>query len=170
MVANNKKYKILGIDPGFGRVGYGIIEGENSDWDLVDYGCIKTSAEKKLPERLCDIYVALHKLIQLYKPNFSAVEELFFAKNTSTAINVGQARGVIILALKSAGLEVREFTPLQIKQAMTGYGRAEKQQVQKMVQSFLKLEKKPVQDDAVDALAIALTCGVCMNLDRFIHN
>jgi crossover junction endodeoxyribonuclease RuvC len=151
--------KILGIDPGYGRIGWGIIQGSRNKWIHVADGCIETTVKDPFLDRLLELQKELKDIINTYKPDFSAVEDLFFAKNVKTAMKVGQARGVIILTLADAGLPVDEFTPLQIKQAITGYGRAEKQQIQKMVQMELGLSETPKQDDAADALAVALTCG-----------
>ncbi len=152
--------RILGIDPGFGRVGFGIIEKKGGEWTHVAHGCIETSSKKKLSERLVEVHADLETVIKKYRPDSAALEELFFAKNAKTAMDVGQARGVIFLTLLQAGLSVDEFTPLEVKQAVTGYGRAEKVQLQKMITLLLKLPKKPLPDDAADALAVALTSGL----------
>lgn len=152
--------RIIGIDPGFGRVGWGIIEGSRSDWTHIAHGCIDTNSKKPFLERLESIYDELQKIIDTYKPQTSAVEELFFYKNVTTAMKVGQARGVILLTLRQAGLPVYEYTPLEIKQTTTGYGRADKQQMQRMIQMQLHLKNIPKPDDAADGLATALTCGL----------
>lgn len=152
--------RIIGIDPGFGRTGYGIIEKQHREWVHVADGCIETNPKADFVDRLYALHLALKKIITQYNPTHAAVEELFFAKNVTTAINVGQARGVILLTLRQAKLPVAEFTPLQVKQTVVGYGRAEKHQVQEMLKLQLKLPKRPVQDDAADALAVALTAGV----------
>jgi len=151
--------RILGIDPGFGRVGFGIIEKQGSEWVHVAHGLIETSPKKTFVERILEIHQTLEKIIKHYKPTHAGLEELFFYKNVTTAIQVGQARGVILLTLVQAGIPVDEFTPLEVKQSLTGYGRAEKGQIQKMVIMVLKLKEKKLQDDAADALAIALTAG-----------
>lgn len=151
--------RVLGIDPGFGRVGWGVIEKINGDWEHVAHGCIETEKTLTFIDRLIQIQVELNKLIKKYQPTHSGVEDLFFYKNVKTAIKVGQARGVILLTLKLADLPVDEFTPLQVKQAISSYGRAEKGQIQKLIQVHLKMKDKVKQDDAADALAIALTCG-----------
>ena len=152
--------RILGIDPGFGRVGYGIIEQKNNnDWVALDFGCIETSSKKSFVERLLEVRDELKRIIIEQKPTRAAVEELFFFKNVKTAIEVGQARGVILLTAIESGLPVDEFTPLQVKQAMTGYGRAEKGQMQKIVATILGIKKPIKSDDAADALAVALTAG-----------
>ena len=159
MPKQEKNIRILGVDPGFGRVGWGLVEKQNGDWVHIAHGCIETIIGDRFINRLKTIQEELNKVIKKYSPSRSAVEDLFFYKNVKTAMKVGQARGVILLTLVQAGLEVDEFTPLQVKQSMTGYGRAEKGQLQKIVQLHLKMKEKPKQDDAADALAVALTCG-----------
>ncbi len=151
---------ILGIDPGFGRVGFGLVEKmKTGEWRALDFGCIETSAKKKFVDRLEEISDAINFLIKKYKPQRMAVEKLFFFRNVTTAIDVAQARGVILLSGIQAGLEIDEFTPLQIKQAITGYGKADKQQMQKMVAMILGSKVKIKSDDAADALAVALCAG-----------
>ncbi|TAN33767.1 crossover junction endodeoxyribonuclease RuvC [Patescibacteria group bacterium] len=150
---------ILGIDPGFGRVGWGVIEKEKGDWKCVAYGCIETPMTDKFVDRLADLHRQLKLLIKKYHPTRVAVEDLFFFKNLKTAIKVGQARGVILLTAVENKLPVDEFTPLQVKQAMTGYGRAEKCQMQRLVGMLLGLKEKIKSDDAADALAVALCAG-----------
>lgn len=152
--------KILGIDPGFGRMGYGVIEGGKSDWVAVQYGCVETPAKTDFSSRLLSLHDELNKILKKFQPDRAAVEELFFAANAKTAMQVGAARGVILLTLLQAKLPVDEYTPLEVKQAVTGYGRAEKQQVQKMLQLLLKLPNIRLQDDAADALAVALSAGL----------
>lgn len=159
-----KSERILGIDPGYGRVGWGVVEKKGGDWVHVAHGCIETGAKDPFVDRLRELHLELDKIINSFKPNCSAVEELFFFKNQKTAIKVGEARGVILLTLVQAGLKTYEFTPLQIKQALTGYGRAEKGQMQKMVQVSLKLKDKPRPDDAADALAVAITCASSLKM------
>lgn len=154
-----QKIRILGIDPGFGRVGFGVIEGNKQLWKPVVYGCIETDPKKPLVERLLNISDELNRIIKKYQPTVSAVEELFFAKNVTTAMQVGQARGVILLSLCQAKLPIYEYTPNEVKQTITGTGRADKQQMQRMVQVHLGLQAIPKPDDAADALAVALTCG-----------
>lgn len=146
---------ILGIDPGTATVGYGLIKTNQSKVEVIDYGCIQTSSLLKPAERLKKIYTELTKLIKKYRPEIMAVEDLFFFKNLKTAIKVSQARGVILLAGANNNVPVYEFTPLQVKQALTGYGRAEKIQMQKMVKLIFNLKEIPKPDDAADALAIA---------------
>lgn len=157
---------ILGIDPGFGRIGWGIIIQDKSDWRIVNYGCIETKMDDKFVDRLAELHCEIKKIIKKYKPTRMAVEDLFFFKNVKTAIKVGQARGVILLAGVESGLPIDEFTPLQIKQAITGYGRAEKQQMQKMVQMILNLKQPIKSDDAADALAVALCAGQSLWVSR----
>lgn len=149
---------ILGIDPGFARTGYGIVEEKNKNLRVVDYGCISTSAGLSFEKRLKKIRGGVEELIKKYRPEICAVEKIFFCKNTKTAIDVGQARGVVILTAAEKNLEIREFTPLQVKQSITGYGKAEKQQIQKMIKIILGLKEIPKPDDAADALALAV-CG-----------
>ena len=156
--------RILGIDPGTAITGYGIIEVENHRYSLVDYGCIRTAAHMYLPERLDRIYQGMHLLIEKFRPDAMAIEELFFNTNATTAISVGQARGVILLAAQQKDLPIGEYTPLQVKQALVGYGRAEKQQVQYMVRTFLNMKETPKPDDAADALAIAICHSHCCRL------
>ena len=148
--------RILGIDPGYGIVGFGIIDYENSNYKVVDYGVIETPKEEDISVRLAMIYDAIGKLTETFKPDQIAVEELFYFKNQTTVIPVAEARGVILLAAVHSCGEIFEYTPLQIKQALTGNGRAEKAQVQFMVKAILGLEKIPKPDDAADALAVAI--------------
>lgn len=147
---------ILGVDPGTATTGYGVIKSEKGNVYAVEHGCILTKSSEDLEHRLVAIFDELTKIIKKYKPEMVAVEELFFASNAKTAISVGHARGVILLACSKAKVPVYEYTPLQIKQAVCGYGRADKQQVQKMVKALLNLEKIPKPDDAADGLAIAI--------------
>jgi crossover junction endodeoxyribonuclease RuvC len=147
---------ILGIDPGTAITGYGLVMGEGDDLTLVAYGAITTSSDWPLPERLQRIYRELTALIEDRQPTAVAVEELFFSKNVRTALSVGQARGVALLAAANAGLPIHEYTPLQVKQAIAGYGRATKDQVQRMVRMLLGLDSVPQPDDAADAIAVAI--------------
>lgn len=153
---------ILGVDPGTAIIGYGLIEKTNNKLELIDYGCIRTSADLSTADRLVILNKELEKLLKKYKPSAVAVEDIFFFKNLKTAIKVSQARGVILLTIAKLKIPVYEFTPLQIKQAVTCYGRAEKIQVQKMVKALLNLKDIPKPDDAADALAIAICCGNCL--------
>ena len=148
---------ILGIDPGIATVGYGIIETDGKISRVIDYGVIQTPKEVNTAARLAMIDTASEQLIKKFKPDAIAIEELFFNTNVTTGIRVAMARGVLLLnAVKYCG-DLYEYTPLQIKQAMVGYGRADKKQVQEMVKLYLKLDKIPRPDDAADALAVALT-------------
>jgi len=151
-----KNQIILGIDPGLADTGYGVIKDRAGKLTCLGYGLIKTDSKLKLINRLEIIYLELTKLINKYQPNSLSVEQIFFCKNVKTALSVGQARGVILLTGKQNELVVREFTPLQIKQAVSGYGQAGKEQVQKMVKLLLNLKEIPRPDDAADALAIAI--------------
>lgn len=149
--------KILGIDPGTGRVGWGIVSHEKGVDTFVDCGCFETKANSELPERLLKIYDFLESLIKIHRPEALAVESLFFEKNAKTAIDVAAARGVILLVGQQAGLTISQYTPLQVKSALTGYGKADKSQVEFMVGKILHLKEKIKPDDAADAVAIALT-------------
>lgn len=155
--------RILGIDPGLAIVGYGVVDAKGNNFKPIDYGCILTDKDMKFPYRLKYIYESMNQLIKKYKPDEIAIEELFFNKNVKTAIDVGHARGVEVLAAVNNDIKIYEYTPLQIKQAVSGYGRADKQQVQEMVKMLLSLKEKPKPDDAADALAVALCHGFSMN-------
>ncbi len=150
------RYTILGIDPGIADTGFGIIKNEGNKLICLDYGSIKTKAKTELADRLEIIHKELNNIIKKHKPNLIAVEQLFFCKNIKTALVVGHARGVVLLAAKQNKLPFKEFTPLQVKQAVTTYGQAGKTQVQKMVKLLLNLKELPKPDDAADALAIAI--------------
>jgi len=148
---------ILGLDPGTAIVGYGVIEKKGKrEFSVMEYGCITTSKNGRPSKRLLGIEKELNKVVKRIKPDLAVVEKLFFFKNLKTAIAVSEARGVILSCLEKNKIEIHEYTPLQIKQAVTGYGRASKQQVQKMVQGILKLDKIPKPDDAADGLAAAI--------------
>lgn len=147
---------ILGMDPGTAVTGYGLINSSNNKAEALDWGCIFTSANQSFPVRLNKIYSDTTGLIKTYKPDWLAVEALFFSKNTRSALAVAHARGVVLLAAAHEGISVFEYTPLQVKQAVVGYGRAAKEQVQHMVQLLLGLKELPRPDDAADALAVAL--------------
>lgn len=150
--------RVIGIDPGLAIVGYGVMDYEDfTRRTLVDYGVIKTPKEESFPVRLALIYKGVMELIEKYQPTEIAVEELFFNTNITTGINVAHARGVLLLAAIHHCGNLFEYTPLQIKQAITGYGRADKKQMQEMVRMHLSLAKIPKPDDAADALAVALT-------------
>ena len=147
--------RVLGIDPGTAIVGYSIIDYKNNKIQLIDYGCIYTNKEDSLSLRLEQVYLRVESLINLYKPDHMAIEELFFFKN-QTIISVAQSRGVIILKAQLSGLDIYNYTPLQVKTGITGYGRANKKQVQEMTKIILKLSEIPKPDDAADAIAIAI--------------
>jgi crossover junction endodeoxyribonuclease RuvC len=148
---------VLGIDPGTATTGYGLVrESERGDLSLVEYGAILTPAGMPPEERLQMLYERLIEIILLHRPDCGAVEKLFFRRNVTTAISVGQARGVILLAMAQHHLPVAEYTPMQVKQAVSGYGGADKNQVQVMVQALLSMDKLPKPDDAADALAVAI--------------
>ena len=156
--------RILGIDPGTGILGFGIIEVVNSKPALVDAGVIRTPVKEDDAVRLLTIYEELSDIIAATKPQEMSVEKLFFAQNVTTAMTVAQARGVVLLCGMQAGLKIAEYTPLQIKQALTGYGRAEKRQIQEMVRVILQLKEVPKPDDCADALAAAITHSMTMGL------
>ncbi|MBI2451110.1 MAG: crossover junction endodeoxyribonuclease RuvC [Parcubacteria group bacterium] len=147
---------ILGIDPGIARLGYGIILKNNSRISCLDYGCLETAKTLAQSERLMILHDSLSKIIQKQNPNFLAIERLFFAKNAKTALNIAEIRGVILLLAQKMNLKIKEVTPIQVKQSLTSYGRADKKQVSLMVQKLLNLKKIPKPDDAADALAIAI--------------
>ena len=147
---------ILGIDPGYAIVGWGVIEYSGSRFRTLGYGSIQTPAGLPIVDRLEMIYRGMNEIIEKYKPDGMAVEELFFNTNTTTAIAVAEARGIILLAARLCGVEIGEYTPLQVKQAFVGYGRAEKKQVISMVTSLLGLKEPPKPDDTADALAVAV--------------
>jgi crossover junction endodeoxyribonuclease RuvC len=150
--------RIIGIDPGTASCGFGIIDEEDGRIIVVNYGVIRTRpADGDAAQRLQIIYQELNELLLTYRPDVAAVEELFFGRNISTAIQVGQARGVLLLALANSEIPVSEYSPPKIKEAVSGYGNASKEQVQYMVQNLLELEEKPKPDDAADGLAVALT-------------
>lgn len=147
---------ILGIDPGTTRIGYGIIKKEGAQLETLEFGCLEINSINRLKSTKEELL----NLIKKYRPDRAAVEKLFFVKNAKTAMAVSEARGVIMLCLEEKGIPVQEFTPLEIKQWISGYGRAGKAQIQKMVKLLLKLEKEPTPDDAADALAIAICCSL----------
>jgi crossover junction endodeoxyribonuclease RuvC len=147
---------ILGIDPGTAITGYGLVREDDTELNLVGCGVIVTPSGQTLPERLQTIYQGLSQVIHEHQPDAAAVEELFFSRNVRTALSVGHARGVALLALADAGLPVYEYKPLEVKQAVAGYGGADKQQVQEMVRMLLHLDRVPQPDDAADAVAVAV--------------
>lgn len=157
---------ILGIDPGTAIVGYGFINKTSRNLELIDYGCIFTEPQYSTAERLIKIEQQLTALIKKHNPQVISVEDLFFFKNIKTAVKVSQARGVILATAARMKIPINEYTPLQIKQAVTTYGRAEKKQVQRMVKLLLNLKEIPQPDDAADALAAAICCANSINLNK----
>jgi crossover junction endodeoxyribonuclease RuvC len=155
--------RILGIDPGTGILGFGIIETEHGKAQMVDAGVIRTPVKQDDAIRLATIYEELTDIITETKPSIMSVEKLFFAQNVTTAMTVAQARGVVLLCGQQAGLTIFEYTPLQIKQSLTGYGRADKKQMQEMVRVVLQLKEVPKPDDCADALAAAITHSMMAN-------
>ena len=153
--------RILGIDPGYATIGYGIVEYDNFRFKTVAYGAVTTPPNKPFADRLCDIFCDISTLVEKYKPDALSIEKLYFNTNTTTAIDVAQARGVILLAARKMGISVFEYTPLQVKQSITGYGRAQKHQVMEMVKNLLQLNTVPKPDDTADALALAICHGHC---------
>ncbi len=151
--------RILGLDPGYAIVGYGVIEHDRGKNIYIGHGAVTTPAGMELPIRLMEIHRDICTLIDKYKPEAVAIEQLFFNTNVTTGINVAQARGVIILACAEKGVPIAEYTPLQVKQAVVGYGRAEKKQVMELTRIMLGLKSVPRPDDAADALAIAICHG-----------
>lgn len=148
--------RILGLDPGLAILGFGIIDTNGNKFKLVDYGIINTEPDLTFPERLKLLYDDLDFLIKRYQPDEVSIEELFFYKNVTTAIKVAQARGVQVLCCSNNELPIYEYTPLQVKQGITGYGRANKRDIQECVKSFLNMKEIPKPDDAADALALAI--------------
>ena len=148
---------VLGIDPGYALMGWGVVEAEGSRMKLVNYGCIETKAGVPMQNRLRTLQLGVRDLLNIYKPDDVAFEELFFARNVTTALMVGAARGAAIIAAAEYTNNLYEYTPMQIKQAITGYGKADKKQIQQMVRLLLKLDDIPKPDDAADAIACAIT-------------
>ena len=149
--------RVLGLDPGTARTGYGIIDVDDGRFQVVAYGVISTASDASAARRLQALYQALNELLDAYRPDTAGIEELFFGRNITTAISVGQARGVLLLALANAGIPVGEYSPPKIKESITGYGKADKAQMQLMVRNLLDLEETPRPDDAADGLAVAIT-------------
>ncbi len=162
--------RVIGIDPGTALTGYAVVEEDGANLRLVAIGVVDTPTRISLPVRLQQIYTRLRALITEYVPQAAAVEQLFFSRNARTAMAVGEARGVVLLALADAGLPIAEYTPLQIKQAVTGYGSAEKQQVQEMVRLLLGLSDIPRPDDAADAAATAICHLHRFKLDGLLNS
>ena len=152
----SKSLTILGIDPGYGRCGWGLIEIDRNSLHSLGYGVIETTARESFPRRLFLLHEQIRKIIRQYAPDEAAVEELFFSRNVKTAVDVGQARGVVILTCAQAEIEIAEYKPVEIKMAVTGYGAAPKTQIQSMVKMLLGLKTVPRPDDAADALAVAI--------------
>ena len=148
--------RILGIDPGYGITGFGIVDAQRNNFSLLQYGAITTPAGTDFPLRLQMIYNDMTELLQVAKPDVVAIEELFFGQNVTTGIGVAQSRGVILLAIQQAGVPIFQYKPMQVKQAVVGYGNATKHQVQDMTKRILHLQSVPKPDDAADAIAIAL--------------
>jgi len=151
--------RILGIDPGTGILGFGVVETGSKSHKMIDAGVIRTPAHQDLSLRLLTLYDELSAIADQHKPDVMAVEKLFFARNVTTAMSVSHARGVVLLIGAQRGIPIYEYTPLQIKQSVTGYGRADKKQIQEMVRVLLRLREVPKPDDCADALAAALTHG-----------
>jgi len=161
--------KILGFDPGLAILGYGIVYKEGQSIKPIDWGVILTKAGISLPERLEKLYVEITDLIRAHKPDAVAIEELFFNKNVKTAISISHARGVIMLAPSIARIPIYEYTPLEVKQAVTGYGRAQKNQIQQMTKLLLNLREIPKPDDAADALAVAICHAQSSTMQNIIE-
>lgn len=149
--------RVIGIDPGTAIVGYGIVDCEKNKYNVVNYGVITTPKDLAMEDRLYMIYESLGKILDEYKPEYIAIEDLFYFKNNKTVISVAQARGIVLLTAKQRDISISSYTPLQVKIGITGYGKADKKQVQQMVQKFLNLSEIPKPDDAADGLAIAIT-------------
>ena len=152
---------ILGIDPGYAIVGWGVVDYQNTRFRPLAYGAITTPADMEFSARLERIYDEMSLILAKYKPQEASLEELFFSNNKTTGIGVGQARGVFLLACRKAGVPVSEYTPMQVKQAVVGYGKAEKKQVMEMAKVLLSLPSVPKPDDTADALAMAICHGHC---------
>ena len=165
---NTQKVKILGIDPGTGILGWGLIIQDGGKVIPVKYGCVRTPAKMDQPSRLLHIYNSLCDIISSNKPDSFAIEDLFFFKNQKTVISVAEARGVAIICAMKHNIPVFEYTPLQVKQALTGYGRAEKSQIQEMVKIICGLKEQPKPDDAADALAVAICHGQTNKFIKFV--
>lgn len=148
--------RIIGIDPGYAIVGFGVLEYNKARFSVVEYGAVTTPADMDFNQRLCEIYSDLCYIFDKFKPDFLSIERLYFTSNQKTAIAVAQARGVTLLAAKQRSIEIFEYTPLQVKQSVTGYGKAVKKQVQEMTKRILGLDEIPKPDDTADALAMAI--------------
>lgn len=161
---------ILGIDPGTATTGFGVVVSNGSRLQGIACGCINTKSDRSVQDRLHQIFLETKALIRKYSPDVVAVEQLFFGINVKTALAVGQARGVILLAAAASDVTVTEYTPLQVKQALVGYGRADKKQVQYMVKTILALDEIPKPDDAADALALAICHANCQGLAKTVNS
>lgn len=159
---------VLGIDPGLATTGYGIVKNENDKMEVINYGCIQTTPQLLFNSRLRIISEEIKKLIFTYKPDIIVIEEIFFCRNVKTALQIGHVRGVIMLAATEDNIEINEYTPLQVKQAITGFGRADKKQMQEMVKILLNLKTIPKPDDAADALALALCHIYSSKLKKYV--
>ncbi len=164
--ANHTSVTVLGIDPGYGRCGFGVIEGQNGEWACKTHGCITTQKQDYFPNRLKEIADDLIQIIDAHQPDIIALEELFFAKSTTTALKVSQVRGVIQLLAANRGIQVVEVKPNEVKLAVTGYGRADKKQMEEMIKTIFHLKTIPKPDDAADALAVAWTGATKMAIMR----
>ena len=153
--------RILGIDPGYAIVGYGVLDYDHNKFTVVNYGAITTEAGTPFEKRLIEIYDDMNSLLDMFKPDCMSIERLYFTNNKTTGIDVAQARGVIVLAAQRSGVPVFEYTPLQVKQSVTGYGRAEKKQIMEMTRVMLGLKTVPKPDDTADALALAICHAHC---------
>ena len=157
--------RIIGIDPGVATTGWAIVELSAGELTALDFGVIETDKALPLPERLAEVYSDINELIEKFRPNFAGVEELLFYNNAKTAIAVGESRGVVLLALKQHNIKIIECTPLQMKQSITGYGKADKKQVQENIRRIFDMEEVPKPDDAADALGIAVTALGMVDLE-----
>ncbi len=158
--------RILGVDPGIGRCGWAIIEESKGSFSAIAFDCIETSSKTDVSKRLEEVYLEMQRIIKKYSPDSLSIEDLFFTNNAKTAFVVGQARGVILLAASQNNLSIGIYTPLQVKMAVTGYGRAEKNQIGQMVKTIFKLKEAPKLDDTADALAVALTHGFSAKINK----
>jgi crossover junction endodeoxyribonuclease RuvC len=163
--------RIIGIDPGLATTGWSVVEFDNdSKPHVLDYGCITTKKGLTVSERLCEIYQDVLELVKEYKPEYAGMETLLFYNNQKTAISVGEARGVVLLALEQSNLPLSEMTPLQVKSTVTGYGKADKKQVQEAVKMLCSMDELPKPDDAADAIAIAIATEVLVSREKKISN
>ncbi len=160
----------MGIDPGFAITGYGVVKYERNKFSVLDYSAITTGASMKFSDRLLVLYNELERLINEFRPDAISIEELFFNKNIKTALTVGHGRGVAVLAAAKSGIDIFEYTPLQVKQSVVGYGRAEKAQIQQMVKAILNLPAIPKPDDVADALAVAICHGNSHRMGTVLGN